>query len=173
MRFPVLSLTAAFALLTSQLAVAQRPAPPTETQKATARAQRIEYNACPLTAYCLDCGTTPAELTSTTLDLYFHQKLSPAQAQPLTGQVLVQIIVDTTGAVCCQSVQNLTTSPNGQIEALHLDQVVAAMPRWQPARTGSAAQKASATVRLTFNGSKPFYADRFYVGRRQPAKRAE
>jgi hypothetical protein len=154
--------------LLSHAAQAQQPAPPTAQQKAAARAQRIEYNACPLRAYCMDCGTTPADLLQVPVDAYFHQQLTPAQITPLTGTVMVQIMVDTTGVACCLSVQNLTARPNASIEALHLDRLVAAMPRWQPARTGSRAQTASTTVRLQFEGAAGFSARHFRLGRSQP-----
>lgn len=173
MRFFLISFFLACSLVGPRFATAQQVAsvcaPDTSMTKwvALLRARLIKYAGCADETACLECATVPAQIGGVSLTDYFRQQL-PLQAQAFTGMVLVNLNLDAAGAVCCSSVQNLTDRPHEQVQALHLDQVVARMPAWRPVRVDGRPVSSSTALRLVFQGQQGVKAEPFFPGGLHP-----
>lgn len=167
MRLRWFSFFLVWSLLVPHLAPAQRLvsvcAPDTSLGRWVAIMEKrlIRYAGCVDEPACLECATVPEQLGGVSLTAYFRQQLPPLQVQALTGMVLLHLNLDAAGGVCCRIVDNLTDQPHAQIKALHLDQVVARMPAWPPARQGPGAVSSSTVLRLVFDGAQGLRAEPF------------
>lgn len=100
-------------------------------------------------SFCLDCGEIKAQSESD-INEYFKKELTNISSK-LKGQVLVQVIVDSTGMQCVKSMQIETTK---SVKKLNLKDKINSMTDWKPAISDGKPQNATIILEFIFDNGK-------------------
>ncbi len=117
-----------------------------------------KFNDCHLSTFCLDCGETKGFYNGD-LFPFFTEKFEPEKIKGVSGTILVQILIDSTGKQCVISLGN---KASGKISKLDLRNTINSMTGWIPAVSGGKPTNVSITLRFDFdNGKFRVIYDRF------------
>jgi|GEM_PF-2416425 len=86
---------------------------------------------------------------SGSLQVYFENEFKDMY-QATNGTILLQILIDTSGRVCCGSIENKTSN----ISSIKIKDVVNKMTGWLPAKTNNHLVNFAVTLLITFKDSK-------------------
>lgn len=100
-------------------------------------------------SFCLDCGETKAQSESD-INEYFKRELTNISPK-LSGQVFVQVIVDSIGNQCVKSLQSNT---NKSVKKLKLKDKINSMADWNPAISNGKEQSATIVLEFTFDNGQ-------------------
>lgn len=100
-------------------------------------------------SFCLDCGEIKAHSESN-INEYFKKELTNISPK-LNGQVLVQVIVDSTGMQCVKSMQVDATK---SVKKLNLKDKINSMTDWKPAVSNGKPQNATIILEFLFDNGK-------------------
>lgn len=106
-----------------------------------------KFDDCNVGRFCLDCGDEQGKFKED-LNTYFNNKFTEKQLRGIKGFVFVQVIIDSAGNHCVQSIGNQAT---GNVSKLRLRDVVNSMSGWQPAITAGKPESVSITLQYTFD----------------------
>ncbi|WP_116789949.1 ligand-binding sensor domain-containing protein [Flavobacterium psychrotrophum] len=109
-----------------------------------------KFEGCKLDRFCLDCGmpkvTLPEDFTA-----QLAKGLDSKSLKNISGEIEVQVLIDSEGVACLLSAQNRT---NIKSRKLDLQNAVNKTINWKPCVNKSGAQKSSISLLLTFkNGN--------------------
>lgn len=131
-----------------------------------ARAQSGKFvSTCrPVPDFCVDCGDEGTEAAYIgSFDAYFIDKLDPAVTAGLNGQIIAQIIINTSGKVCTHNIQYETDKSSS---SLRLERLLDKM-YWTPAIEDGEKVTVSTMLEFKFeNGS--YTVSNLKMGKERP-----
>lgn len=126
----------------------------------------IGFQSCMLPRFCLDCGTQKARMSEDKngLQQYFEKNFdqSKLKKHQYKGSIMIQVLVDTMGNVCCKSISNnLKNNDPNKIVELQLDKLIGNMPKWIPAFYNNKKENSSVDLRFDFLNNGNYKIDYF------------
>ena len=87
---------------------------------------------CKLPNFRLDDVDTLATFKGN-LTKFFSKHIDWQQLDKIAGVVYIQVLVDSTGHICCKAISHQTLNNNETVNDLQLHSIIEQMPPWQPA----------------------------------------
>ncbi len=109
-----------------------------------------KFDDCKLSRFCLDCGDTKAQLPQTFIK-DFISNLDEKSLNKISGDIEVQILIDSLGNPCLLSAKNST---NIKSKKLNLQKAINQTEKWSPAISKGESVQASVSLLLKFSNGK-------------------
>lgn len=109
-----------------------------------------KFDGCQLSRFCLDCGDTKAQPPNSIADEIL-KNLDSKSLKKISGNIVIQVIVDTLGTPCLLSAKNET---NVKTDKLKLKYAIDNTGKWRPAIGKDNLEKASVSLKLIFENNR-------------------
>jgi len=116
--------------------------------------------------YCNDCGEKKANWKNEKkLTQYFEKNLDMSRMADVYGNIIVKVLVDSEGNVCCKELHNNTFNSAKAILALSIGDAVNEMPKWDPAFSHGKALNSVVTLMICshMRGKPAFWVEYAHV----------
>lgn len=114
--------------------------------------------------FCVDCGEVKAAWKGKeSLTDYFRHNIKSKDVTSIHGPLVIQLLIDSAGNVCCKSFSNNTKFELSEPMLADFRRVVNNMPQWSPAIDNGKPTNVSNFLIVVFNESAHYIVDMYRI----------